>query len=589
MKTTKLFLTLGLIFITSLSACSPTNKSNEITNKEFINQTFLDLKKGEPNPLVMTASDHYSNGGVFGCVWSKNNIYYDENGMNFCLYKEADKYYGAEMKTLGVDGMFQYGYFSTKMKPSNVTGTASTFFLYRSNPHDEIDIEFLGKDTTKVQFNYFHNGVGGNEYMYDLGFDASEEYHTYGFYWDLSKIIWYVDEQPVYQRESNIPSNSMSIFMNLWNGKPSNNGIMAWMGKIAENDLPAISSYQYVNYADIYGKGRPAIENEDNTFNEDYVVSLYDLGFTSNYNYTVTKQDDRYDVSFTQKEGGYQYLAPSNYAALTFGKPKYASITVKNLSDFTYDFCLSYYDSDNQYVALDGEVVSENNTSYLRKKGSTCLYYSLGPNDKATFKSLIKEDVTKFSKMNIMCAPNSNTTGAFSIYDWFVYDVDPVNQEDEPELNMISMMDVEFYGDYEVSKTDDVYNVNFAQIVGGLKDTKVKDIAELTFNKPQYSVIKMKNLSNFSYYFTLTFREQNKSYMSTGGVCVSSQNGSSSYYKHGSTAEYFTFGAEDEVEFKIILNESASVFSLIEIIISPNASEALEGSFQILDWYIATK
>lgn len=44
----------------------------------------------------------------------------------------------------------------------------------------EIDIEVLGKDTTKVQFNYYTNGVGNHEYMYDLGFDASEGFHTYG-------------------------------------------------------------------------------------------------------------------------------------------------------------------------------------------------------------------------------------------------------------------------------------------------------------------------------------------------------------------------------------------------------------------------
>ena len=100
------------------------------------------------------------------------------------------------------------------MKPSANGGTASTFFvctgpydtkyvldengdyvldengqrLTQNNPHDEIDIEFLGKDTTKVQFNFFVDGKGGNEYMYDLGFDASEEFHTYGFRWEVDAI-----------------------------------------------------------------------------------------------------------------------------------------------------------------------------------------------------------------------------------------------------------------------------------------------------------------------------------------------------------------------------------------------------------------
>ena len=56
----------------------------------------------------------------------------------------------------------------------------------------------LGKDTTKVQFNYYTNGVGNHEYMYDLGFDASEGYHTYGFDWQKDSITWYVDGKAVY-------------------------------------------------------------------------------------------------------------------------------------------------------------------------------------------------------------------------------------------------------------------------------------------------------------------------------------------------------------------------------------------------------
>ena len=42
------------------------------------------------------------------------------------------------------------------------------------DPWDEIDFEFLGYDTTKVQLNYYTDGVGGHEYMLDLGFDAYE-------------------------------------------------------------------------------------------------------------------------------------------------------------------------------------------------------------------------------------------------------------------------------------------------------------------------------------------------------------------------------------------------------------------------------
>ena len=96
-------------------------------------------------------------------------------------------------------------------------GVVSSFFIYTgpsdNNPWDEIDIEVLGKDTTKVQFNYFTNGVGNHEYMYDLGFDASKGYHTYGFDWQPDKITWYVDGKEVYSATTNIPSTPGKIVL----------------------------------------------------------------------------------------------------------------------------------------------------------------------------------------------------------------------------------------------------------------------------------------------------------------------------------------------------------------------------------------
>lgn len=60
---------------------------------------------------------------------------------------------------------YGYGLYEVSMKPAKNTGIVSSFFTYTGPAHgtqwDEIDIEFLGKDTTKVQFNYFMNGVGG--------------------------------------------------------------------------------------------------------------------------------------------------------------------------------------------------------------------------------------------------------------------------------------------------------------------------------------------------------------------------------------------------------------------------------------------
>lgn len=580
---------ISLLALFVLTGCNETYVPDKIDDKEFITKEFLDFTKEEPNSNVFGPSDGYSNGDPFGCTWSKDNVSYDEdNGMNLFISKKDDIYYGGEMKSLTPDGLFLGGYFSTVMKPSEVNGTASTFFLYTDDPHDEIDIEFLGKDTTKVQFNFFVNGEGGHEYWYDLGFDASEDFHTYGFYWDISKIIWYVDNQPVYEVIGDVPSHMMRLYTNFWMGNKDNAGIMGWMEEIKDSDLPAMCSYKQINYADLDGNPRvvPSKDSEEEFIPEN-AISVYNLGFSSNAHYTVTKQEDRYDISFVQEEGMYHYIAPDGYAQIKFGEPKYGLIKVKNLSDFDYDFCISYYSSTNDYAGLDGVVTSEKGTSYLRKKGSTCLYYNLGAGDVATFKSLLIEGITKFSKMNIFCAPNSDTIGAFSILDWYIYDVDPQDNVIPDEVTKISLMDKSYYGAYTVDTVDGVHNVSFSQSPNAFKDLKVENPQEIGINEPKYSVIKVKNTSSYAYDFTLTFRDVSNAYMTTGGVVLESSDKTSTYAKHGSTAEYFNLGVNDTATLKVFINEAATSFKLIQIIVEPKTKTDISGSFQILDWYIA--
>ena len=126
-------------------------------------------------------------------------------------------------------------------------GVVSSFFTYtgesENNPWDEIDIEILGKDTTKVQLNYYTNGVGNHEFMYDLGFDASEGFHTYGFNWQPDSITWYVDGKEVYKATDNIPSTPGRIMMNTWPGI----GVNEWLNPFNGN-TPLTARYQWVTY-----------------------------------------------------------------------------------------------------------------------------------------------------------------------------------------------------------------------------------------------------------------------------------------------------------------------------------------------------
>lgn len=187
-------------------------------------------------------SNGWSNGGMFNCIWRDYNINFNGGTMNISLAAENGWYAGGEYRSYG---SYSFGYYSVSMKPAKCSGTVSSFFTYTNHPRwDEIDIEFLGKDTTKVQFNYFTGGVGNHEHLFDLGFDASEDFHEYGFYWQSDSIIWYVDGKAVYKATENIPQYAGKIMTNVWNGT----GVDYWLGAFDDSKLPITAQYQWIGY-----------------------------------------------------------------------------------------------------------------------------------------------------------------------------------------------------------------------------------------------------------------------------------------------------------------------------------------------------
>ncbi|CAG0911934.1 unnamed protein product, partial [Cyprideis torosa] len=59
------------------------------------------------------------------------------------------------------NALFGYGTMEARMKVAKGPGVVTTFFKYTGpsdgNPADEVDFEFLGNDTTRVQLNFFKN------------------------------------------------------------------------------------------------------------------------------------------------------------------------------------------------------------------------------------------------------------------------------------------------------------------------------------------------------------------------------------------------------------------------------------------------
>lgn len=193
------------------------------------------------------AADGWTNGGMFNCTWYQEQITFSKGIMTLTL--EEDKGNGPPYKSgeYRTNDFYGYGLYEVRMKATKNIGVVSSFFTYTGpsddNPWDEIDIEFLGKDTTEVQFNYFTDGVGNHEYVHSLEFDASENFHTYAFEWLPTRINWYIDGDKVHTATMNIPDTPGKIMMNLWPGS----GVDGWLGAY-DHTRPLTAQYDWVKF-----------------------------------------------------------------------------------------------------------------------------------------------------------------------------------------------------------------------------------------------------------------------------------------------------------------------------------------------------
>lgn len=167
--------------------------------------------------------DHFMQVG-----WAPEHLDFDETALHLWLTNRpspANPYTSAEYQKRGRYG---YGRYEVVMRAARGSGLVSSFFThtgeYVGDPHDEIDFEILGKDTSRVYLNWFADGKTGDEYWHELGFDAAEDFHLYAFEWTPETIRWYVDGTLVHERPDGttpVPMTPGRIIINLWTGSPA--------------------------------------------------------------------------------------------------------------------------------------------------------------------------------------------------------------------------------------------------------------------------------------------------------------------------------------------------------------------------------
>ncbi|WP_207421933.1 family 16 glycosylhydrolase [Desertivirga brevis] len=174
--------------------------------------------------------------------FSGRNLFARDGRLHLKLTSVARKgkqYSGAEIRTRKG---FKYGKFVARLKPAKGSGIISGFFLYdtKGRAHEEIDIEFTGKETNLIHFNHWVNKTE-SPFSVQLDFDAANSYHEYSILWLPDYICWEIDGKEVYRTNTNIPHSEMKLMFNIWASKTN-----SWTGALDESSLPATIEIDYI-------------------------------------------------------------------------------------------------------------------------------------------------------------------------------------------------------------------------------------------------------------------------------------------------------------------------------------------------------
>jgi GR25 family glycosyltransferase involved in LPS biosynthesis len=191
-------------------------------------------------------------------LFRPSNVNLDEDGMTLAMRAEKTPVRAFTAGAVAARAPFLYGSFAAELRTSGVAGVVTGLFLHRNGPRQEIDIEFLGRDTSTMLVNVFYNpgpegakleyGYRGTPTEIKLGFDAAADFHLYEIDWRPDRIDWKVDGVTVYRRHlwapTPIPDLPMELNINVWHSRSTE-----FAGQLDAQRLPATVNVRAINVA----------------------------------------------------------------------------------------------------------------------------------------------------------------------------------------------------------------------------------------------------------------------------------------------------------------------------------------------------
>lgn len=206
---------------------------------------------GQIDKTLWYISNGWADGDIQSCEWRADEISVDQSNIKITLDNKIGKVRPYGCGEIHTNQRTGYGTYEAVLRSAAGSGLNTAFFTYVGPPvgvpaHDEIDFEFLGKNSRTVQVNYFVNDKSQDGTVINLGFDAAAGFHSYSFTWEPTRIRWFIDGKQVHETKpgAKIPASPGRIYLSLWSGSKI---INSWLGPFTYKG-PYTAEYSSVKF-----------------------------------------------------------------------------------------------------------------------------------------------------------------------------------------------------------------------------------------------------------------------------------------------------------------------------------------------------